>query len=83
MLVGQSSSVLNSISHTAVCEEHSPKLECVESAALQASVPPNCAIYTHPNQHTYMLCDLQTHAHTGMHTHIHTHTQLGRLESAL
>lgn len=38
------------LTSVAACDEHSPKLECVESAALRASVPPQCAIFTHPNQ---------------------------------
>lgn len=68
-------SVLNS---TALCDEHSPKLECVESAALQASVPPQCAIYTHPNQ------PLHIPTNTHRHTHIlsgptYTCPELGRL----
>lgn len=35
---------------TAQCDELSPKVECVESAAPRASVPPQRTIYTHPNQ---------------------------------
>ncbi len=79
---------------TLLCDEHSLKLECVESATLQASVPPKCAIYTHPNQslvptnrhkRIHILSDLHrgTHAHTHTHRHTHTHTHTHTLVHCL
>lgn len=65
--VGQGFRICIFLQSAALCDEHSPKLECVESAALRASVPPRWAIFTHPNQPAH----IPTHTRARARSHIH------------